>query len=75
MESASGAADGEMKLWVNGTLVDEIDGQVYCEDCSGTMRGAWGAFGMNPYPQSPDGTLWFDDYLMMSGPDECMPRP
>ena len=75
MESASGADDGAMKLWVDGVLVDEIDGQTYCASCSGTMRGAWGTFGMNPYPQSPDGTLWLDDFVLMSGPDECAPRP
>ena len=74
IESASGADDGEMKLWANGSLVDSLSNQTYCASCSGAMRGAWGTFGMIPYPQSPDGTLWFDDFLMTSGVTECAPR-
>jgi hypothetical protein len=75
LESASGADNGEMRLWVNGTLVDSASNETYCASCSGAIVDAWGTFGMSPYPQSPDGSIWLDDFVLMTGPDECIPRP
>ncbi|MEM6994972.1 MAG: hypothetical protein AAF721_30950 [Myxococcota bacterium] len=64
LESGGGAADGGMRLWVDGVLADSADDRVYCPDIVGAMVGA-----------CPDGTIWLDDFLFTAGPDECTPRP
>jgi len=74
MQTGAGNDDGEIKLWVDGTLEDSLTDETYCSDCTATMRDGWGVFGMHPFPQSPDGIIWFDDFLMTSGVNECVPR-
>jgi len=74
LETGSGNDDGLMKFWVDGTLEDSEIDQAYCTSCSGALIEHWGVFAMRVFPQSPDGIIWFDDYVMTVGTDECTPR-
>ena len=76
LKLATGPAtdDGEAKLWVNGTLEDSETNQTYCTTCTGSVRDAWGVFGMRTHPQSPTGFIHWDDFLMTTSDSECIPR-
>ena len=76
LESGAGASDGGMRLW-GRREPRRLSPTTVCTAPTARARwsGAWGTFGMSPYPQSPDGTIWFDDFLFTAGPEECSPRP
>jgi hypothetical protein len=77
LQTGVGTPDGLLKVWVDGNFVGVSAGAELCSPgytCQGNAIEAWGAWGMPPYPQSPIGTIWFDNFEATSGPNECLPR-
>ena len=74
LQTGGGNDDGEMKLWIDGSLIDSEANQTYCTSCSGALQDAWGTFMMRSHPQEPTGTIWLDDFLTTSSSSECIAR-
>lgn len=77
MQSNIAVADGVAKFYVDGVQKGATaTGLPWCDwgDCTGPVTVNWGSAGMPPYPQSPSGTIWLDDFEMTTGSAECAPR-